>query len=222
MVWGLLKRKLTEQLAERLEETRDELSHIQEEVKRRNDRVNTVEQQLNTLQQQVEDLSQTVDALHAWDRHIHQKLDAHDTALTELTTLLSTHLPQQAGQGQQALPQRQDTADQPPVDTTKRSIQRPDDESGRPKDDEEAMEQLWNAVTPSQKKVVMALYELGYPASYRELAKELDRSVSTVKNHVNALKAKGVSFEEQRGPDNAKRYRLGEDIRSYLAMKIHA
>lgn len=117
------------------------------------------------------------------------------------------------------------------VDSKKRSINRP---SGRPNilvNDEETMEskaedavkgeKLWSKTTPAQKNVLKVLYDSGYPMSYKEIAKELNRTVSTVKNHINNLKSMGVRFREESGKNNSKKYMLDDRVRSFLTMRLN-
>ncbi len=80
---------------------------------------------------------------------------------------------------------------------------------------------LWKNTTPAQKNVLKVLYESGYPMSYRELGEELNRSISTVKNHINTLKSMGVNFIEERQGNNSKKYMLDERIKSFLTMRLN-
>ena len=80
---------------------------------------------------------------------------------------------------------------------------------------------LWKNTTPAQKNVLKVLYESGYPMSYKELGDELNRSISTVKNHINTLKSMGVNFVEERQGNSSKKYMLDERIKSFLTMRLN-
>lgn len=110
---------------------------------------------------------------------------------------------------------------------TNRSTRRPDDVDGRPgslagtAEDAKVGEQLWRKATPAQQSVLQAMYDTGYPMSYKEIADEVGRSVSTVKNHINNLKASGYDFKEDAGHNNAKKYMLDDRIKAFLTLRLN-
>ncbi len=114
-----------------------------------------------------------------------------------------------------------------PKDRISRSINRHSDQSGRNESMEDKAEGviegelLWEKTTPAQKNVLQTLYKSGYYMTYNEIANKLNRSVSTVKNHINTLKSMGVEFKETREGNNSKKYMLDDRIKSYLTMKLN-
>ena len=82
-------------------------------------------------------------------------------------------------------------------------------------------EELWQKTTPAQKNVLKVLYDSGYPMSYKEIARDLNRTVSTVKNHINNLKSMGVHFREKSGKNNSKKYMVDDRIKGFLTMKLN-
>lgn len=82
-------------------------------------------------------------------------------------------------------------------------------------------QRLWSEATRAQQGIMKLMYDAGYPMSYREIAEELGRSVSTVKNHINNLKSQGVSFQEDTGHNNTKKYLLDERVKSFLTLRLN-
>lgn len=82
-------------------------------------------------------------------------------------------------------------------------------------------QRLWAEATRAQQGIMKLMYDAGYPMSYREIAEELGRSVSTVKNHINNLKSQGVSFQEDTGHNNTKKYLLDERVKSFLTLRLN-
>lgn len=80
---------------------------------------------------------------------------------------------------------------------------------------------LWTEATRAQQGIMKLMYDAGYPMSYREIAEELGRSVSTVKNHINNMKSQGVSFQEDTGHNNTKKYLLDERVKSFLTLRLN-
>lgn len=85
----------------------------------------------------------------------------------------------------------------------------------------DAGEQLWQETTPAQRTIIKTMYDLGYPLSYQEIADEVGRSVSTVKNHINNLKSMGFDFKEDTGYNNTKKYMLDERVKQFLTLRLN-
>ena len=98
--------------------------------------------------------------------------------------------------------------------STKRTTGRPIVTTKRPTnttsttDQIEQGKQLWENATDTEREIIQILYDAGYPLSYSELAEKLNKSISTVKNHLNNMKAKGFEFQERTGLNNTKKYLL--------------
>ncbi|MDY6778607.1 MAG: winged helix-turn-helix transcriptional regulator [Candidatus Nanohaloarchaea archaeon] len=80
---------------------------------------------------------------------------------------------------------------------------------------------LWEKATPAQRSILQTLYDAGYPMSYKEIANDVGRSVSTVKNHINNLKSAGFDFKEDAGYNNTKKYMLDETVKAFLTVRLN-
>lgn len=80
---------------------------------------------------------------------------------------------------------------------------------------------LWKKATDAQRDIIKKMYDLGYPLTYRELSSELEKSVSTVKNQLNDLKSIGYEFDQDIGPNNAKKYLLDDRVKTFLTLRLN-
>lgn len=80
---------------------------------------------------------------------------------------------------------------------------------------------LWKKATDAQRDIIKKMYDLGYPITYRELSSELEKSVSTVKNQLNNLKSMGYDFDQDIGPNNAKKYLLDDRVKTFLTLRLN-
>jgi len=103
-----------------------------------------------------------------------------------------------------------------PFSTTKRTT--------RPISTTDQIEQgqnLWECATDAERDIIKTLYDAGYPYSYHELSEKLEKSISTVKNHLNNLKSKGFQFQERIGLNNTKKYLLDARVKTFLTLRLN-
>jgi len=116
---------------------------------------------------------------------------------------------------------------EPATSSSKRPSKRLVDEDGRTStvvetaEGAKAGEELWKQATPAQRSILQTMYDAGYPMSYKELAEEVGRSVSTVKNHINNLKSAGFDFKEDSGHNNAKKYMIDDRVKAFLTLRLN-
>ena len=111
--------------------------------------------------------------------------------------------------------------------STKRTTSRPIITTKRPTNTTSTTDQieqgkiLWENATDTEREIIQALYDAGYPLSYGELAEKLNKSLSTVKNHLNNMKAKGFQFQERTGLNNTKKYLLDFRVKTFLTLRLN-
>ncbi len=238
MIGGFLRRLIDAVSEDRVETLSDEMADLREEVLSNNKQIRTLEDDVDNRISEIETWRDQRDehidtnaravehVIEAFNHTVKSGRDSPESSvpdeivayiaeLEERVTELESHL----GTEKAAL--------EPSGRPTNRSAGRPDDGDGRPgslagtAEDAKVGETLWSKATPAQQSVLQAMYDAGYPMSYKEIADEVGRSVSTVKNHINNLKATGYNFKEDAGHNNAKKYMLDDRIKAFLTLRLN-
>jgi len=238
MVGGFLRRLIDAVSQDRVETISDEIADLREEVLSNRTRLQAAESNLDDR----------VYSLETWKAQRDEHIDTNTQAVEHIIEAVhhtfesgedgsSGSVPDEAAAYMAELEQRvarlekrleeEKRPSEASGRPTNRTTRRPDDVDGRPAslagtaEDAKAGEQLWGKATPAQQNVLQALYDAGYPMSYKEIADEVGRSVSTVKNHINNLKSVGFDFKEDSGHNNAKKYMLDDRIKAFLTLRLN-
>jgi len=234
MLGDVIRRLLGLADGEEVSELEERLSHLEDGVKRQEDRVADLRSTVEATRQQIDSSQDKLDSHEEAISHLIDVL-SHYTSEEKLDELFDRHetLEEQIEALQKQLEALRDEEDTHNVvaDAVSPPSQRP---SGRVEATDgrsttavetasnlEEGENLWEGTTEAQKNILKVMYDLGYPVSYKELADELGRSRSTVKNHINNMKSSGFDFKEDVGYNNAKKYMLDERVKAFLTLRLN-
>jgi len=191
--------------------TEQELEELRSRIDQLDDLLDSQEEALAHVLDAVTAHAERIDSLEELDGRVEEmeeRLDDGRTAMKRVDTSFSGSAMKQA-QKVSVSSGRTDGHDQRSMDAAERVA------------GIDAGQQLWMDATRAQQSIMKLLYDAGYPMSYQEIAEELGRSVSTVKNHINNLKSQGVSFQEDTGHNNTKKYLLDERVKSFLTLRLN-
>jgi DNA-binding CsgD family transcriptional regulator len=238
MIGGLLRRLIDAVSQDRVETISDEIADLREEVLSNRTQMRAarsdLEERVSSIESWKEERDDHIDTNAQAVEHIieavHHTVDSgedpSEAALPDEAIAYMAELEERVAQLENRLDVEK-TSLESSGRPTNRTIGRPDDVDGRPgslagtAEDAKTGERLWQKATPAQQSVLQTMYDAGYPMSYKEIADEVGRSVSTVKNHINNLKAAGYDFKEDAGHNNAKKYMLDDRIKAFLTLRLN-
>ncbi|MCJ7429128.1 MAG: winged helix-turn-helix transcriptional regulator [Candidatus Nanohaloarchaeota archaeon QJJ-5] len=237
MVWGRIRSWLGLVQDDDLEEVEQEIDQVRDHVltgsHSLDDRVDLLERETETLRDQQKSLSadvrshdEAIEHIVEALSHISGEIDFEDEidGINDLENRISAIEDKLERLEHLGVFEATSTISK---EASGRPDGRPSDEDGRHSDvealahDVQSGKKLWDGATNAQKEVIKALYDSGYPLSYREIADNLGKSVSTVKNHINNLKSSGVEFNEEIGQNNEKKYMIDDRIQAFLTMRLN-
>lgn len=237
MIWDSIRSWLGLAHTDQVGDVEDDINQIREHVLTGShslqDRTDLLERQVDTLQQERKELSAEIESHDTAIEHIVDALshisgqDKEETLndnIGGLENRISSiedklHRLEQLGVFEESSNDGSEASGRPDG--------RSSDQDGRHTDveglvhDVHSGKKLWNDATNAQREVIKTLYASGYPLSYREIADELGKSVSTVKNHINNLKSSGAEFKEEIGQNNEKKYMIDDRIQAFLTMRLN-
>ncbi|MDY6771127.1 MAG: winged helix-turn-helix domain-containing protein [Candidatus Nanohaloarchaea archaeon] len=225
--------------------SRDHTDHISSELEELRDAVLSNAAEIEDLRT---DLTARVEDIEEWRQQRDEHIDSNAQAVEHLLEALTHQLEAEGREEKQSIDDEiaakladiderltalekaynvRKTGEEPSGRTSKRPSSRLVDKNGQPTnlagtaEDAKQGEQLWKKATKAQRSVLKTMYDAGYPMSYKEIAEEVGRSVSTVKNHINNLKAAGFEFKEDEGHNNAKKYMVDDRVKAFLTLRLN-
>ncbi len=220
MVWAAIKDWFGSGSSDDRRELSEEIEKVRKQVLGERRKVETVEKSLKTVKGDIEDhreaIEHIIDAIKQQEEANREYTGSIDVeGLEERVKILENRF--------DAAFESVSTTDRTSGRTSKRLNEGGSDQSAVEETAQEAVEgqELWERATKAQKRIIRAMFELGYPATYKEIASDVGKSVSTVKNHINNLKSLGFDFKEEEGPNNSKKYSLDERLRAFMTVRLN-
>lgn len=237
MVWESIRSWLGLATQDELDQAHEEIDRIRDHVLTGShalqDRVDVVERDLGSVEQELTSLEADVRSHDEAIEHIVEALShIGEKTIQEPENNSIKTLEDRLSEIEEKFERLEslgvfDATSEKVDDPSGRPDGRPSEDNGRHSDveglvhDVQSGKEIWKKATNTQKEVIKTLYESGYPLSYREISDRLGKSVSTVKNHINNLKASGARFEEEIGQNNEKKYMIDDRIQAFLTMRLN-
>ncbi len=222
---SVLRRKLE------LPALEEKIRSYEQDIQNVKDHVLNVEKTVNRLQnhssqKQVEYVSQRLEEMEQWNTQMYnavtmtkenmeQYIDVFNRRLEALENQLAEATASTTTSHSSGALQIQRQPSRPAVPT------HPEDGDDRSGEKLEEGKALWTKTSETEREIIRELYDAGYPMTYHELANTLNKSVSTIKNHINNMKLKGFDFQESIGTNNTKKHTLDERIKLFLTMRLN-